>query len=61
MTFDWRDPEQLHVAAVELHHRSRAAQGLPPHIEDDAVLDQLAVLADPEPVEGPRQVTRRAS
>jgi hypothetical protein len=42
-------PEELAAAADECIARTRAAQGLPPHIEDDAALDRLAMLIDVDP------------
>lgn len=42
-------PEELAAAADECIARTRAAQGLPPHIENEALLDQLATLIDVDP------------
>lgn len=49
MIIDWRDPEQLRAAAAECRERTRREQGLPPCIENEALLDQLAALIDIDP------------
>lgn len=49
----WRDPAQIRAAAHEIFVRSRSEQGLPPQIENEAVLDRLATLIDVDPVVDP--------
>jgi hypothetical protein len=49
--------------AHELLARSRAAQGLPPEVEDDGVLDQLAHLLDAhaQPAQAPNETSGRGT
>jgi hypothetical protein len=39
--------EEIDEAGRELCRRTRAAQGLPPHVTDPVVLDRLAVIFRP--------------
>lgn len=43
--------EQLDAVAVEVVARSRAAQGLPPHVESDAALRQIVDVVMSAPLQ----------
>ena len=48
--------ERIREAGIELARRTRAEQGLPPHITDPATLEQVARI-----VHQPHRAERRAS
>lgn len=52
-------PAELHAAAAALTARTRAEQGLPPHLEDVTTFARIArilVGRDEAPVRGPRRL-----